>query len=252
MTDIFREVDEALQRDRALAIWKAHGGKIVAAILLLLIAAAAWGFYDSWRDNRDRTATAQLLGAFNAEDSGAALEQLAQSEDAAPQIALARLAAAHRLADAGGEEAENADGENGPSEAIALYRDIYTERANPRDVRDLARIMAARLGRSAAGDRPQMTTEEAIAVLTPVYDNDDSPYQAIAALDLALLYGDPLRSEWGKAVEIVAPFTNKPAIPPSLQEKARALLHVFRLEQTAAAAAPQAGEGVPAEEGETP
>lgn len=46
MTDIFREVDEDLRRDRAAESWQKHGGKLLAVALVIVLATAGWRFYE--------------------------------------------------------------------------------------------------------------------------------------------------------------------------------------------------------------
>ena len=40
MSDIFREVDEALQRDKAEKFWKEYGNTLLMALVLLVIGTA--------------------------------------------------------------------------------------------------------------------------------------------------------------------------------------------------------------------
>jgi hypothetical protein len=51
VTDIFREVDEELSRDRALAAWRRHGRYVIAFGIAAVIAVAAFG---GWQDYRER------------------------------------------------------------------------------------------------------------------------------------------------------------------------------------------------------
>lgn len=47
MSDIFREVDEEVRRDRVAEFWKKHQTLIIAAVGALLLAVAGWRYYTS-------------------------------------------------------------------------------------------------------------------------------------------------------------------------------------------------------------
>src|SRR3954463_12883977 len=64
MSDIFREVDEDLRRDRLEMIWKRYGAAIVGAVLIIVAGTA--GFV-AWRNHQRaeaETETAQLADAL--------------------------------------------------------------------------------------------------------------------------------------------------------------------------------------------
>jgi hypothetical protein len=64
MSDIFREVDEDLRRDRLEKIWKRYGAAFVGAVLLIVAGTA--GFV-AWRNHQQaeaETKTAQLADAL--------------------------------------------------------------------------------------------------------------------------------------------------------------------------------------------
>src|SRR3712207_2673943 len=80
MTDLFREVDEALREDRAKAIWTRYGRLIVGLAALLVLGTATYVYWQNYRVARD------------VELSGALAVALAQAE-ANPAAAADALAA---------------------------------------------------------------------------------------------------------------------------------------------------------------
>ena len=46
MSDIFREVDEEVRREKLQQLWERHGNLIVAAALLVVLAVGGWRGYE--------------------------------------------------------------------------------------------------------------------------------------------------------------------------------------------------------------
>lgn len=74
MTDVFREIDEEVRRDRLAQIWSRYNALIVGAAVLLVLAVAGWRFYE----HRNLLA-AQRTGA----ELDAALRQLRDPDQSA-------------------------------------------------------------------------------------------------------------------------------------------------------------------------
>jgi hypothetical protein len=80
LSDIFREIDEDLRRDRALRIWKRYGNLIIGAAVLLVLAT---GGYVAWQ----RYEQEHRQGLSQAYDAALSVEQ------SDPKAALAQLQA---------------------------------------------------------------------------------------------------------------------------------------------------------------
>jgi hypothetical protein len=137
MSDLFREVDEEVRRERYLKLWRAYGKYAIAALLAFLIGAGA---ALAWRDYRLRSAqeessryAAALAQARAGKTAVAAEAFLALAEDSRTAYrALAALqAAAQRLA---------ADDRPG---AVAIYDKLAKDTSAERIWRDLAQLLAA-------------------------------------------------------------------------------------------------------------
>ncbi len=107
MSDIFREVDEDLRREKAEALWKKYGNYLIIAALAIVLGTAGRVGWKHYRENQRATAATQYQ---------AVLEQAGRGDDAAVAASafraaraqlpsgygtLAQLHEAAKLADAG-------------------------------------------------------------------------------------------------------------------------------------------------------
>ncbi|HEY4986280.1 MAG TPA: tetratricopeptide repeat protein, partial [Bradyrhizobium sp.] len=61
MSDIFREVEEEVRRERLEKIWKLYGDYIVAGIALLVIAVAGYELYARYQANQRMQASETFM-----------------------------------------------------------------------------------------------------------------------------------------------------------------------------------------------
>ncbi len=77
MTDIFKEVDEALKQDRALAWWKKNSRYVYGAVVLILLATGGYQIW-KWYDLNQRSAASDRFAeALELVDSGGQEQALA-------------------------------------------------------------------------------------------------------------------------------------------------------------------------------
>ncbi len=141
MSDIFREVDEEYNRDRALELWNKHGSAIIGGIVALIAVVVGYNFWQSYAANQqakqsDRfVAALELLDSNNAQPQEAvrAFEELASSSGAGYKI-LSRFLQANALIEAGELE-----------QALSVYESISVDSAADKVMRDLAKVKAAYL-----------------------------------------------------------------------------------------------------------
>ena len=142
MSDIFREVDEEVRRDKAAEFWKKHGNLLIAGAVAIVAAVAAWRLYDTVQFN-ERAALGASFEAAVAEatrnagkpDALAGLGALAEKKSG-PYPMLARF----RLA---GEFARTAADDAGRQNAVTAFDALANDAAIPAEWRDLARLRAA-------------------------------------------------------------------------------------------------------------
>jgi len=157
MSDIFREVDEEVRRDKAEEFWKKYQNHILIAVALIVLAAAGYRFWDNQRLKAAQDAGAQFEQALQLDHDGkapeatAALSKIA-AEAPAGYKTLARLAQAAVLS------------KSDPKGAIAAYDTLAQDASISPLFQDAARLRAALL---------RMDADEA--------DKAKSAFEALAA-----------------------------------------------------------------------
>jgi hypothetical protein len=74
MSDIFREVDEDVRRDRFEQLWKRYGNLAVGVMLLLVAAVAGWQVYKHFRTKEAERASAKFQTALEMSETGQGAE----------------------------------------------------------------------------------------------------------------------------------------------------------------------------------
>jgi hypothetical protein len=215
MSDIFREVDEALQREKAAKFWADNGPTIILAAIVLIASTAFTTAYRTWDKWRDEAETHKLVTAQNADDLAAAYEEVAK-ETRKGHEALALLTAGHAAAEA-----------KDFAKAAELYTQAAEDSKNPDNLRDLAAILSVRAVQMR--DAGQEIDYKALAdKLAPVIKNNKSAFQLQAKMEAAVLHGDGLK-DYKTALDLLSAFEDD-KVSGSLKEKADALKHVYEFE----------------------
>lgn len=168
MTDFFREVQEDLQRDRALKLWRRFRYPLIGVVVAIVAAVAVVVVLEDVgraRSEADAERFAAAVALLEASKSGEAAEAFAAlaAESENGYAALAQL----RAADAKAKAGDNAG-------ALAALDALAKDNRVDRHYRDLASLLAAeRLVDSA-------TPEEIDSRLAPLLA-PDSPWHALAA-----------------------------------------------------------------------
>ena len=221
MSDIFREVDEALSKEKAAKFWKDYGPTLIGAAVILVLSTAATTGYRTWDSWRNKEETSKLVAAAEDKDIATAMEKAA-TETRGGHKAVALLNAA-------GKHAEKKEF----AKAAAIYTSLADDGSAPSDLRDLSVVLGSRATILAAGEKAP--DYKALAEkLLPVAKNEGSAFHLQAKLDAALLYGDGLK-DYTTALDLLKGFDAEGAAD-SLKEKATALKHVYEYEASKAPA----------------
>jgi hypothetical protein len=210
MSDIFREVDEALQQEKMERFWHEYKETIVLCIIIVIVGTAAMAGYRSWDSGRDGEETARLLTKL---ESGE--EDIVLNDTRGGIGALSRMLAASQAVQ-----------NDNTAEAAALYRGIVEDGA-PEELESLARVLAAHYG-------DQNETD----ILIPVASNEESPWTWHARLQAAAIAAQ--NGDYGRAIGFLESFEETQQMAPSLKQRAQAMRHVYSLQM--ADIAPAEGE----------
>ena len=132
MSDIFREVEEDVRRERFEKLWKAYGNYAIAALVLLFAGIGGWQLWER-HDQQERAKVSDaFLAAQRISNPQAAAGSFVDLARTAPK----GYASVARLSEAG---AMFASGQQ--ANAIALYKEIAANDSGP--IGSVARLRAA-------------------------------------------------------------------------------------------------------------
>lgn len=209
MADIFREVDEELQQERAATLWNRYGGWVIAVAVGIVLAVAGnvlWRDYQAGQQAEQAAAyakAADLLQQSKPREAASAFAALAQSGDAG-YAAIARLSEAAALVEAGDVAV-----------GVDVYKAVAADTSVPAPYGDLAQLHAVRLR---IGSDDAATLRADLAPLL-VAGNPWYPLAREAEAAIALSAG-----EKDAAIEILKGLADDAGTPGGLRQRASELL----------------------------
>jgi hypothetical protein len=212
MSDIFREVDEDVRRDRALQFWTKYQSVFIAVAVVIVLATAGWRSYQYWRVRMAQSATAHFERALDQARDGntkVALEEfdrLAAKGPASYRV-LARLRAASERA------------KTDAAEGAKAFDTVAADTSVDATLRDLARLRAALLLIDTADLKEIRTRLEPLATPDGTFRNTAREFLAIAALKAN---DGEAAGKWLDAIVV------DPASPADIRARAEALLGLVR------------------------
>jgi hypothetical protein len=211
-TDIFREVEEDLQRERFEKFWKQHGNKIIGAVALILVGFGGYRLWDNYRAGQAAVAGVKLVAAADLQRDGkgteakAAFEALAADAPGSYRV-LARLRLAADLAAASKTD-----------EAVAAYDSIGKDSGVDLTLKEFAQVQAAQL-RLDKAELAEMETR-----LNPLTTGDNPwRHSARELLGLASLKAGKFSVADGQFQQILADRSS----PQGLLKRAQIVLQVI-------------------------
>ena len=138
MSDIIREVDEELRRERIEKLWQRYGGYAVGAAVLIVLAIAGWRGWEWYMAREAAKSGARFEAALQLVTEGKRFEaEAAFNAIAAEGTSSYRLLARFRAA----AEAAKTD----PAAGVAAYDALAADGSIESILRDLARLHAGRI-----------------------------------------------------------------------------------------------------------
>ncbi len=172
MADLFREVDEDVRRDQAIQLWKKYQNWVIGAVVVVIVATAAWRIYEHFRLKAGEAAgmryeaALQLLTGGKSAEAAAAFDALSKDGPRGYAI-LARLGAADALA------------AKDPTAAAKAYDALAADATVDPSYRGLARLRAAYL-------RVDSEDPKEFEARYSLYAGPDHPYRNLFRELLAL------------------------------------------------------------------
>lgn len=212
MSDIFREVEEEVRRDKAAEIWKKYGKLFIVGAVLLVAGTAGWSAWQQYQRKQAELAASRFEAAIvesregRSKEATAALEALAKDAPAGYRE-IARLRAAAEL------------GRTDKAAAAAAFDALANDGSLSATLRGLARLRAAQYAADTL-DRAALK-----AKLDPLL-SPAGPWtpNARELLGLAALKAGAY-DEAGREFDAI---TVDPAAPPALKERVEAYLGLVR------------------------
>lgn len=197
MTDIFREVEEDVRRERFEQLWKKYGDYVIAGAALIVIAVAAFELWRIYEQRQRARASDEYMAAeqiFEAGQATEAAQAFAQLEKTAPggYAAVAKLQEADSMLAAGNK-----------ADAVTIYKQIA---AGSDDI--LAAVARIHAGWAIVDSSPKPEVEALLAPLAV----QTSPWHDMAHEILAYAdyrSGDSEAAE--KEYEALSKDTNAPS-----------------------------------------
>jgi len=210
VSDIFREVEEDVRRERLEKLWKQYGDYVIAGVAVIVVGVGGYKLWQHYEAQQQMKASAAFIVAQQLSESGRT-DQAAQDFAAIAKHAPSGYATVAKLAEA---DALLASGKK--DEAVALYKSIAEK--NSTDLGDVARIRAAwALADSASKSDLQ-------ALLAPLNDAKSS-WRFMAREILA--YCDFRNGDMKQSQSEFEGIANDPAAPSVLRQRARAMISLI-------------------------
>ncbi len=203
MSDIFREVEEDVRREKLQKFWKAYGDYVIALAAVIIIGIAGFELWQRYEARQRDQASVAFAAAQRISDPKSAAVAFADLAKTAPKgyRLLARLEQAHAMLAAGRRDA-----------AIALYKEISDE-----DKGSTGSVARLREAWALADTASRADLENLLAPLR----NPSSSWKQLA--DEVLAYSDYRNAQTAKATNEFDALANDANSPAQLRTRARAM-----------------------------
>jgi len=237
LSDIFREVDEDLRRQRAEELWKTYGSYAAAAVVAVVAVVAGVSWWNSARQSASEEAASAFVAASKIAESG---EDPAAAADAFAAIAKDASGGYGTVA---AMRAASLQAESGDIEGAVAAFDAIAAGSGDKTLRGLAGIKAALLLSDTA------SPDELEVRLTPLAAEGSAwRYSALELMGYAALRAE----DHEKAALHYQTLADAPLAPPLARERARNMLRGLQLEGPVARQLPTEPEASPEVAGQEP
>jgi len=211
LSDIFREVEEDVRRERFEQLWKQYGDYIVAGVALIVIAIAGYELWQRYEQNQRLKASETLIAAQELADTGN-LNQATAAFAIVARDAPGGYAEMARLSQAGALLVTNQTGE-----AVMIYKSIAKD-----DTGLIGSIARIRAGWVLASTGPRSDLQADLAPLT----DPSSPWR-ISAREI-FAYADFHAGNTSKAQSEFQSLADDAAASEAMRSRCRAMANFLK------------------------
>jgi len=213
MSDLLREVDDAIRAENMKKLWDEHKSAIITGITALILGTAALSGWKSWELNRNRTQTADIFAASQSAKPAEALAVLGREQEGnAAAISLLNAAALELNAGNKPKALENYTLAQSAKSADAIFRDMAT----------LQKINLA------LDINAKATADDLLKELSPIAGSKKSPWSGEAQFMTGFIKGEK-NKDYAGAVNDLEKLAARIDVAHSLKSRAAALQSVYAL-----------------------
>lgn len=213
MTDILREVDEAMRVEKVTAFWNEHKTAIIAGAAALILGTAANAGWQSWTRHQKEETTSAILTAQASKDPLHALIKAADDNGTRYKSLAAMTAAAEAL------KVQNYE------EAAKLYESVIADRQARPLFRDLAIVQKTSLALDQGKD---LQADALLKQIDTVAGNEKSPWRGQALMARALIKAHVAKDTKGAIGDLELVKADE-KLPRTLRQRAQALIDTYNL-----------------------
>lgn len=213
MTDILREVDEAVRADKFKRLWDEHGIALIVGAVALVIGTAAHSGWNAWSMHQKKEHTSALLTALEQPKPIEAMTTLTADGVGGSEVITLMTGAAKAL-----------EAKDYPA-ALKFYDQVIASKGAPDLYRDLAIVQKTNLLLDTKADA---AAADLLKMIDQVANNASSTWQGQALLTRALVKMHKADDSKGAIADLQL-LTSKTDILDSLRQRAQALLDVYQL-----------------------
>jgi len=202
VSDIFREVEEDVRKERLEKLWKAYGEYVIALLVLAVLGVGGWQGWLRYEESQRAKAAGQFVAAehiTNPTQAAAAYDALSKTAPSG-YGELAKLSRANALVSGGKND-----------DAVAIYKDIANSDSGPLGA--VARLRAAWL---LADSTPRA---DLVTLLAPLNADNNAWHEMVREV---LAYSDYKAGKVKDAAGEFDTLANDPESPDALKNRARA------------------------------
>lgn len=213
MSDILREVDEAMRVEKLVKLWEEHKAALITGIAALILGTAANAGWHSWTRHQKAETTSAILAAQADKDPLQALIKTAEDNDTSYQPLALMTAASKAIQDKKYDE------------ALKLYDQVIAVRRVQPLYRDLAIVQKVNLSLDLNKD---IKADALLKDIDTVANNAKSPWLGQGLMARAIVKAHAAKDIKG-AIGDLELIKQNADLPGSLRQRAQALIDTYQL-----------------------